>query len=167
MKEMEEIFQELKKPFGYADIEWRVARVGQSDRGPWAHVLAYVTNRAIQDRLDSVFTPFGWENEYRPGPGGGIICGITAIIDGSRITKWDGAENTHVESVKGGLSDSMKRSAVQWGIGRYLYRLPATQYAVIEPSRDKAMHYQPANKSKGTPAFYWNPPSLPEWAVGE
>ncbi len=26
-----------------------------------------------------------------------------------------------IESVKGGLSDSMKRAAVEWGIGRYLY----------------------------------------------
>lgn len=167
MKELKEIFEELKKPFGYEDIEWRVARVGQGNNGPWAQVLAYVTNRAIQDRLDSVFTPFGWDNEYRPGPQGGIICGISVYFDGEKRTKWDGAENTQVESVKGGLSDSMKRAAVQWGIGRYLYRLPAVQYAVIEQSRDKAMHYQPANKNKGTAAFYWNPPGLPDWAVGE
>lgn len=167
MKELIEIQKELKAPFGYADIEWRIARVGQSDKGPWAHVLAYVTNRAIQDRLDDVFGPLGWENEYRPGPNGGIVCGISVFCDGRPVTKWDGADNTQVESVKGGLSDSMKRAAVQWGIGRYLYRLPSVQYAVIEHDRGNAMHYQPANKSKGTNAFYWNPPKLPDWAVGE
>ena len=34
------------------------------------------------------------------------------------------AENTDVEAVKGGLSTSMRRAAVQWGVGRYLYRIP-------------------------------------------
>ena len=37
------------------------------------------------------------------------------------ITKYDGAPNTDIEAVKGGLSDASKRAAVQWGIGRYLY----------------------------------------------
>jgi len=36
-----------------------------------------------------------------------------------------GAENSDIEPVKGGLSDSFKRAAVQWGIGRYLYSLGA------------------------------------------
>jgi hypothetical protein len=29
-------------------------------------------------------------------------------------------------SVKGSLSDGLKRAAVLWGVGRYLYRLPKT-----------------------------------------
>lgn len=33
----------------------------------------------------------------------------------------DGAENSKIKAVKGGLSDSFKRAAVLWGIGRYLY----------------------------------------------
>lgn len=28
----------------------------------------------------------------------------------------------YMESVKGGLPDSMKRAAYQWGLGRYLYK---------------------------------------------
>ena len=39
------------------------------------------------------------------------------------ITKWDGAEDSDIEPIKGGLSDSMKRAAYQWGIGRVLYSL--------------------------------------------
>jgi len=38
-------------------------------------------------------------------------------------TKWDGAENTDFEAIKGGLSDAFKRAGYKWGIGRYLYRL--------------------------------------------
>lgn len=39
------------------------------------------------------------------------------------VTKWDGAEDSDIEPIKGGLSDSMKRAAYQWGIGRVLYSL--------------------------------------------
>lgn len=41
---------------------------------------------------------------------------------GSRQSVW--SKKLHdIEAVKGGLSDSMKRAAVQWGIGRVLYDL--------------------------------------------
>ena len=37
----------------------------------------------------------------------------------------DGAGDTNYEADKGALSDSFKRSAVMWGIGRHLYELPS------------------------------------------
>ena len=89
-------------------------------------LLAYVTNRAVMDRLDEVCGVGNWRNEFVQAPNGGVLCGISVKIDDEWVTKWDGAENTNVEAVKGGLSGSMKRAAVQWGIGRYLYKLPAT-----------------------------------------
>src|SRR5690606_39028946 len=51
------------------------------------------------------------------------------------VTKFDGAENTAVEAVKGGLSDSMKRAAAQWGIGRYLYTLESVWVPLDERGR--------------------------------
>ena len=44
--------EELKNCFPAEDIEWRVQRSGKTGKGYWAVVLAYVTNRAIQQRLD-------------------------------------------------------------------------------------------------------------------
>ena len=38
--------------------------------------------------------------------------------------KTDGASRTAVEPVKGGISDAMKRCAVQFGLGRALYDFP-------------------------------------------
>jgi hypothetical protein len=112
---------DLAAPFDPADIKHR--------KGPNGKQLPYVTNRAIQDRLDSVVGPGNWKNEFREwGIGSpGVLCGLSIRInDGTRdpewITKWDGAEQTDIEAVKGGLSDAMKRAAVQWGIGRYLYQ---------------------------------------------
>ena len=64
-----------------------------------------------------------------------MICGISIRIGAEWVTKWDGAENTELESVKGGLSASMRRAAVQWGVGRYLYRLPRVWVPVDEKGR--------------------------------
>ncbi|QTA82727.1 DNA repair protein Rad52/59/22 domain-containing protein [Desulfonema limicola] len=152
--------EDLGKPFAEDDIEWRVQRAGVSGNRPWAMVLAYVTNRAIMERLDKIVGPENWQNDYKAGPEGGTLCGLSIKIGSEWITKWDGAEKTNIEAVKGALSGSMKRSAVHWGIGRYLYKLEAT-FAIITPN---GKYYQKEKKNQ-YPSFKWNPPNLPAWAV--
>lgn len=128
----------LREPFEEADIEWKPGAVTRDRTKGLA--MAYVTNRAIQDRLDEVVGPANWRNVFRAGPSGGVLCGIAINVTGDVtrpcwVTKWDGAENTEFESVKGGLSAAMKRAAVQWGIGRYLYDLPAQWVPLDERGR--------------------------------
>lgn len=162
--EMKALEDALKRPFKADEIEWRISRAGaKSDGKIWATCLAYVSNRAIMNRLDEVFGIGGWHNEYVAWKGDSQLCGISALFDGEWITKWDGAGDTDFESIKGGLSDSMKRAAVQWGIGRYLYNLDETFAIVSETGK----FYQGANEKKGTKAFKWNPPALPSWALPE
>lgn len=151
-------FKKLAEPFPAKDIEWRLQSCGETNGKIWGKVLAYVTNRAIQQRLDDVCGPENWKNEYTKGPDGGILCGISIRYNGEFITKWDGAENTQVEAVKGGLSDSMKRAAVQWSMGRYLYNLK-DNWAVVS---EKGIY---SGKTKENKWFKWNPPKLPAWAV--
>lgn len=163
--ENEIVFKKLLERFPAESVEWRISQAGvKSDGKIWARCLAYITNRAIQDRLDEVFTPFGWSNEFKEWKGG-QLCGISIKFDGEWITKWDGAQDTQFEAVKGGLSDSMKRAAVQWGIGRYLYNLDEA-FAIVS---DKGKHYQSASKDRDgkekCPAFRWDEPSLPAWAL--
>jgi hypothetical protein len=148
----------LKEPFAPTDIEWRVGRVGKNERGIWATCFAYLTNRAIMDRLDDVAGPGNWRNEYKEAPAGGVLCGLSVRVAGEWVTKWDGAENTDLEAVKGGLSVSMKRAAVQWGIGRYLYDLPEG-FAII--NSNGRFH----GKTKDNATFRWSPPELPAWAL--
>lgn len=123
----------LRSHFTEQDVSWRPL-VYTRDRKR-ALIVAYVSNRAIMDRLDAVCGPENWKNIFSKGPDGGVICGISIRVFGEWVTKWDGAENTDVESVKGGLSASMRRAAVQWGIGRYLYRLPRVWVPVDEKGR--------------------------------
>ncbi len=125
MKDLEE----LKKPFPEREISWRVQSAWERDGRIGALVVPYLTNREIQERLDSVCGMTGWKNEFHEAPGGGVLCGISIWVEhevgGEWVTKWDGAENTELSAIKGGLSGSMKRAAAQWGIGRYLYSCPA------------------------------------------
>jgi hypothetical protein len=123
----------LADPFPPSDVEWKPGATTRDKSKGLA--MAYLTSRAVQQRFDDVCGPADWRNEFQPGPDGGVLCGISIRVerpgpDGQTVsewvTKWDGADNSQVEAVKGGLSGSMKRAAVQWGVGRYLYELPAT-----------------------------------------
>jgi hypothetical protein len=127
-------------------------------------VLAYVTNRAIMDRLDEVCGPGNWKNEFNIGPVGGVMCGISIKIESEWVTKWDGAEETKVEKIKGAYSASMKRTAVQWGIGRYLYNLDAT---FVSDSGKKSAHKDAVKDKNKKHIGYinWDNPKLPSWAL--
>ena len=151
----------LKDAFPENDIEWRVQRSGVKNNKTWAMVLAYVTNRAIMDRLDDVCGPENWKNIFDTGPGGGVICGISIKCGDEWVTKWDGADNTQVEAIKGGLSAAMKRAGSQWGIGRYLYNLD-TGFATIN---DNGRLNGQAKDGGATIYFKYDPPVLPKWAL--
>jgi len=101
----------LKIPF--ANHKWRKGYKGGKD-------LVYIDARDVMNRLDEVFGVGGWESHYE-SVGGRMICKLSCRIDGQWITKSDGAGDTDIEGDKGGISDALKRAAVLWGIGRYLY----------------------------------------------
>jgi hypothetical protein len=119
----QDIIQLLGKPFPYEDIKSKIqAYNGDKTKGM---AVFYVDSRAIQTRLDEVVGMFKWKNQFSPWSDKAQICGIS-IFDEARcewVTKFDGADNTDIEAIKGGLSDAFKRSAVMWSIGRYLYRI--------------------------------------------
>ena len=105
--------------------------------------------------LDHVVGPFCWRTRYIPWhqyipkpshgenpeadrtPVASQLCGLSIYDEEKRewIEKIDGAENTDFESIKGGISDSFKRAAVLWGIGRYLYLFDAKWATLDERKR--------------------------------
>ena len=154
----------LSDPFPAEDIEWRIQRSGMKNGKPWAMVLAYVTSRAIMQRLDDEVGPENWRNEFATGPSGGVLCGISIKVGGEWVEKWDGAENTDIESIKGGLSGAMKRAAVHWGIGRYLYRLESGFANFHDGGKHRDNIKENKDDKYGKP-FRWDPPALPSWAL--
>lgn len=116
------VYDDLAAPF--ATVHWR-AQTLKAD-GTSALALAYIDARDVMDRLDSVLGPENWQDRYTETPKGRLLCTLALRIDGEWIEKQDGAGDTDVEGDKGAISDALKRTAVKWGIGRYLYALPAT-----------------------------------------
>jgi hypothetical protein len=98
------------------------------------------------------------ESRNRFLPDGGVLCSLSIRVGDEWVTKQDGAENTQIESTKGGLSGAMKRAAVQWGCGRYLYALEETFAIISERGRFRG-------RTKDQKPFKWDPPELPEWAL--
>jgi hypothetical protein len=178
--------KKLSEPFSPDDIEWRVSRAGLGGRaGIYCRVLAYITARAIQQRLDDVCGPENWRNEQPQimsiNGKSAFAVGISILIARPRtvkegktgkdvpfedewITKWDTAEPTNIEPAKGGFSGAMKRAGAQWGIGRYLYHLEETNAEVSEQDPHvRGWHYAKLPKDGGV--YYWKEPTLPGWAL--
>lgn len=140
-------FEKLRAPFKSSEIEWRVGSTTKDKSKGLA--LPYVTNRAIQNRLDEVCGIENWQNDFKEVENA-RICGISIRINGEWLTKWDGAQDTKKEAIKGGLSGAMKRAAVQWGMGRYLYNIPA-MWVKLKPQGDSYVLAEI--------------PKLPDWAL--
>lgn len=157
---MDEVMKKLQEPFTPEEIEWRVGSTNKDKTKGLA--LAYVTNRAIQDRLDNVFGAFGWKNEFKEWKGNGQLCGISIKNGDEWITKWDGADDSNMEAVKGGLSDSMKRAAYQWGIGRYLYKIPDIWMEIEQYGSSYKLKCKPQLPQSALPEEYKKPTSSPQ-----
>ena len=74
-------------------------------------------------RFDAAFGPENWTSEFRE-ISNGFLCRLTVTINDRIIYREDGASKTNIEPEKGGISDAMKRAAVQFGLGRCLYDYP-------------------------------------------
>ena len=140
-------FEEFGKPFPSSDVSWKI-QITKRDKTA-GKVVPYLDARAIADRLDEVVGQYNWKDDYgqwhcyteepkeegkKPKKVNSQLCTIY-IFDEERnewIGKTDGAENTDFESVKGGLSDSFKRAAVKWNIGRYMYNFKPEWVNLVE-----------------------------------
>lgn len=148
-------WQELQKPLDPAHIEWRVRKKGTTDAGrPWAKVVPFPDARRLQDRLDEVAGPGNWRDEYDQGPAGGVLCRLSIRNGSGWVSKEDGAQNTDIEEVKGGLTDAFKRACVKWNVCgiRALYRVGTCWAQFHEDGRYDA--------KIGDSYHSWDPPEI-------
>lgn len=142
---LKEVLPELTRPFDPVDIKWRVQSFNQ--KSGKALLVPYLDARHIQERLDEV-VPGEWELIFDRSDLQGdayigghvvyatlIICGVKRQDVGSSFIPND--KNTFVDSETGkyaridankidpktATSDSIKRVAAQFGIGRYLWNM--------------------------------------------
>ena len=108
--------QKLKEPMPY---KWRV----QESKEHGANCVAYIDARDVMDRLDAVVGEGNWQSKYE-SHNGNLYCAIGIKINSEWVWKTDCGSESNIEKEKGEASDALKRAAVQWGIGRFLYGLP-------------------------------------------
>jgi hypothetical protein len=122
----------LSAPFDPKDVKFK-PQVVQGNR---ALALAYVDARVIQDRLDEVLGVEGWQDEYECLPDGTVVCRLRLRLGDTWVTKMDvGGPSEQPDGgdrMKAAFSDALKRAAVKFGVGRYLYRL-AAQWVDYDP----------------------------------
>jgi hypothetical protein len=115
----------LSAPFDVREVKFKP----QSVKGNRALALAYIDCRVIQDRLDDVLGVENWMDEYEILTDGSVICRLKLKLNGEWVTKSDvgspSEQPDQGDRLKAAFSDALKRAAVKFGIGRYLYRLPA------------------------------------------
>ena len=117
MTSFPELFAALNAPFEGDEVRTRTQAGRQ---------LAYITARAVMNRLDTVLGPENWWDDYAPGENS-VVCRLTVRLpDGSTLSKSDAGGYAGMadqgDDDKSGFSDAFKRAAVKFGVGRYLYR---------------------------------------------
>ena len=132
--EVETLTKALSAPFELTEVKFKPAVVS----GNRAMALAYVDARVIQDRLDDVLGVAGWQDDYECREDGSVVCRLRLRLGDEWITKVDvGGPSEQPDGgdrLKAAFSDALKRAAVKFGIGRYLYRLQA-QWVDYDPQR--------------------------------
>lgn len=145
-KNWKKTHEQLTRPFGDADVYWRVERAF----GRKAMVLCYLDARSLQNRLDDVLGAESWTCTYRETSNGKNICALSIKINGEWVAKEDGAGDTQFEAAKGGISGALKRAGVAWGIGRHLYELGDTWVELQEERLRVEDRYKITHKDKET-----------------
>jgi hypothetical protein len=128
MTQHPDLFAALAAPFDAGELKAR-SQAGRQ--------MPYVTARTIMNRLDEVLGPENWWDEYVPLEHS-VICRMTIRLpDGTTLTKSDAGGYAGLadpgDDDKSGFADAFKRTAVKFGVGRYLYRDGVPRFARDEP----------------------------------
>lgn len=144
----EEIRTALAAPFPAAEISFKPMIV----RGERALAAAYLNARAVMDRLDSTVGIGNWEDSYYVTTDGGVVCRLKVKVGDAWVCKADvGSPSDQPDGgdrQKAAFSDALKRAAVKFGIGRYLYRVTSVW-----------CDWDPAKRQ------FKGEPRLPAWAL--
>lgn len=155
--------ERLAEPFRAEEINWKPQTITRD--GNRALAVAYIDARDVAERLDQVVGQDRWQVDHKD-IGGETLTGIGILTDHGWVWKYDmgmvaqdGGEEGKAKAAKGALSDGLKRAAVLWGIGRYLYRLPKTW--VGYDSKTKRLTETPALPKWALPAGAAQKPPAP------
>lgn len=130
-----QITADLAAPFPADLIEFR-PQGSLNDQGR-GRAIAYIDARAVAERLDQVVGAGNWAFDWQPmvvSPDNAakkdplphdVVWIVKGTITIYGVSKSDIGDAGDTEASKSAVSDALKRTAVLWGVGRYLYSLGA------------------------------------------
>ena len=159
----------LNEPFDPGEIKWRVTATStyQGKHGPQkrGQLVAYADQRAYTDRLNEVFSEWGWTRSYdvqvaqnfeRRAPGDNKRTAVAAkVVVVSTVTihglgshtgvgeEWADDQNAATRAE----AQAFKRACACFGLGRYLYDLDTVWVDLDQYNRPVRL------------------PNLPDWAL--
>lgn len=137
----------LAAPFPADHVRWKPGATS----GGRAMALAYIDARMVMNRLDKVVGLVNWQDAYETLPDGSVLCKLSVRLGGEWITKCDvggqSGQPDEGDRDKAAHSEALKRAAVKFGVGRYLYFLPQ-QWCDYD----------------GQKKHFTKTPTLPDWA---
>ncbi len=149
--EVARVFKGFIKEFAANEVKIKPAMV----KGNRALALHYIDSRLVMDRLDEVVGINNWCDEYTVLPNGQVECRLSVRIAGEWITKADvGGQSDQPDEgdqMKAAFSDALKRAAVKFGVGRFLYRIPQ-QWLDYDPVKKCIIRPTSGSTKAPTPA---------------
>ena len=151
-----EVLRELRRPFTVQAIRFKPQVVSKGDGPKRAMATFYIDARLAAERLNTVVGPEHWSDTYRvlfeadaaahakfQFP---VECSLT-VFD---VTKVDvGVYQSSAaddKAVKSAYSDALKRAAVKFGVGAYLYGFPKVWAEVKVGQNGKAQGFTDAGE---------------------
>lgn len=144
-----DILKALAAPFPANEVHFKPGSLTQDKKRCLA--MAHIDARAVMDRLDQAVGPANWKDEFEHWPDGTVVCKLSLRLGAEWVTKCDVGNAKAMDAEDKGktaFSTALKRAAVKFGIGRYLYHLDRIW-----------CEYDPVKKR------ITNPPQLPAWAL--
>ena len=113
------------------EIECRVAQSRKYESKTQVVLLLYKDARVDQRILDELYGPMNWQRKHEL-IGDRLYCTLSVwdADKGMWVEKQDVGIESYTEKEKGQASDSFKRAAFNWGIGRELYTAPRISFYI-------------------------------------
>ena len=145
MDKVKEIFEQLSAEFTevgmdgkvYPSCKWKP----QTCNIKKALCVPYIDARQVSDRLNNVLGVDGWESTIEETSNNALIYNLSINIDGKVISKADMGDEQAYGGEKAKASDGLKRAAVLFGVGKYLYQMEPVSLNTAKGSNGK---YVPA-----------------------
>lgn len=131
--------EQLKRLAAPMEYKYRL----QSAKYNKATIVSYIDARAVYDRLDEVCGMGNWKNNFFLIDDK-LFCELSILVQRSEdqnlaewVSKCDTGTENQMEKEKSQVSDALKRSAVLWGVGRFLYSLGIITLKTAKHTNDK------------------------------